>query len=143
MPKVVPHIGDMTGTSQPGFQIFVFHLKPGLQAAHWKRFKNFVCKTYVRREHCRFPTSACLKHSSNWSSACACATRERLKHSSARFFGRRPTTAPTAQHFSSAPRVFSAVLCHPLSCTCRFQNVLQLALVKCCRAPAAFRTYCG
>ena len=91
---------------------------------------------------------------------CSFSQAHSLLKERARFFGRRPTTAPTAERFSSVPREKSltafaerAFSCTSrlqkdfsehipaFSCTRRLQNVLRLAFDRCCRAPAAFRTY--
>ena len=69
-PKWLPTLAGMTGTSQPGFQIFDFHFKQALTTAHWKRFKIIRVK-HTSDGNIAVFTNACLKHSSNWSSACA------------------------------------------------------------------------
>ena len=55
-------------------------------------------------------------------------------------------TYPNLLRLSRAPAAFRRTypnLLQLFSCTCRLQNVLQLAFDWCCRAPPAFRTYSG
>ena len=155
-PKLLPTWACMTG-----FQIVDFHIKKGFQTAHWIRFKisrvEHTSNWNIAVSHQRMfetpQTGALLVHSPQaidlntlqmGTGLCSFSQAHSLLKERARFFGRRPTTAPTAQHSrvylegNRSQPLLKERFRAPADFRRTFPNTFPLF-----RAPADFRTYSG